>query len=427
MKNVVIVGGGLAGISTAINLTEHNFNVTLFESSNSLGGRVRSFFDLEFNCFLDNGQHLLIKGYNQTLNLIGRIEAEKNFIFQKHFEVKFIDKKKNQWQLRFSKPHQTLKDLLTFKNLTWKEKLSLINFLSNISKTKENEIENLTVLEFLKQNNQSTTLINNFWKLVVESALNTPLNKASAKIFLIVIKKMFFENPANGGLVIPSKSLYESLIQPAEAYLKNFRVNILKRTKIENVKVKDDYVEYIQTKSGEIYKADFYVLAVHPALLSKFIDNFNPQLNYQTIINVHIKFNDDRFTNKFFAIWDSIIHWVFFHKSHLTIVKSAADDIARLPNEKIIELFVDELISFFPELKNHFQKSNSKKILYRVIKEKRATFLSDLNSLKNRPSTKTQFKNLFLAGDFVDTGLPSTIESAIMSGKLAADEIIFKC
>ncbi len=77
MKKVIVIGGGLAGISAAVHLREKNFDVTLIEGSPLLGGRAKSFFDKEFNCYLDNGQHLLIQGYKNTLDLIKKIEAEE--------------------------------------------------------------------------------------------------------------------------------------------------------------------------------------------------------------------------------------------------------------------------------------------------------------------------------------------------------------
>ncbi|MFN4112006.1 MAG: FAD-dependent oxidoreductase, partial [Ignavibacteria bacterium] len=103
--------------------------------------------------------------------------------------------------------------------------------------------------------------------------------------------------------------------------------------------------------------------------------------------------------------------------------KSSADELLKYSNEEILQIFIDELIKFFPELRNELTRIKSTKRDYRLIKEKRSTFLSDLNSIKERPQLKTRFKNLFLAGDYVNTGYPSTIESAVLSGKMATEEI----
>lgn len=126
---------------------------------------------------------------------------------------------------------------------------------------------------------------------------------------------------------------------------------------------------------------------------------------------------------KFFALWDSKVHWAFFHKNHITLIKSSADELLKHSNEEILQIFIDELIQFFPELRNELTRIKLTKQDYRLIKEKRSTFLSDLNSIKERPQLKTRFKNLFLAGDYVNTGYPSTIESAVLSGKMVAEEI----
>lgn len=423
MKKVVIVGGGLAGISSAVYLREKNFDITLIESAPQLGGRAKSFFDNQFNLYLDNGQHLLIKGYESTLDLITKFKVEENFIFQKEFEILFRDKNKREWSLKIDTIVNSLISFLGFKNLNLSEKISLINFFSKIDKLDDELTEELTTLEFLQKLNQSENLINNFWKLVIESALNTPIQKTSANVFLFILKKMFVENKSNPRFIIPKKSLLESLIIPAENYLINNGVRVIKNSRIHNIVLKNDLAVEVSDREGRTYRGDYFILAVHPSIVQKLFPDINLRLDYQSIINLHLKISNKEFSNHFYALWDSIIHWVFFHENHLTIVKSSADEFLNFSNQQILELFIDELIKFFPELKEELSNIKFSKKNFKVIKEKRATFLSDINSTKSRPSWKTNIPNLFLAGDYVNTGYPSTIESAVLSGKMIADEL----
>lgn len=423
MKKVVIVGGGLAGISSAVYLREKNFDITLIESAPQLGGRAKSFFDNQFNLYLDNGQHLLIKGYESTLDLITKFKAEENFIFQKEFEILFRDKNKREWSLKIDTIVNSLISFLGFKNLNLSEKISLINFFSKIDKLDDELTEELTTLEFLQKLNQSENLINNFWKLVIESALNTPIQKSSANVFLFILKKMFVENKSNPRFIIPKKSLLESLIIPAENYLINNGVRVIKNSRIHDIVLKNDLVVEVSDREGRTYRGDYFILAVHPSIVQKLFPDINLRLDYQSIINLHLKISNKEFSNHFYALWDSIIHWVFFHENHLTIVKSSADEFLNFSNQQILELFIDELIKFFPELKVELSNIKFSKKNFKVIKEKRATFLSDISSTKSRPSWKTNIPNLFLAGDYVNTGYPSTIESAVLSGKMIADEL----
>lgn len=422
MKRIIVIGGGLAGISAAGFLGKNDFKITLIESSPHLGGRVKSFYDGDFNSYLDNGQHLLIKGYKTTLDLIRKFRAEDNFIFQNEFAIIFRDKNNKEWQLKISAPVKTLFNFLKFKNLNFKERISLLNFFLQL-RNDYKITEDLSALDFLRKYNQNEKVINNFWKLIVESALNTPIEKASARVFLFVLKKMFVENKSNSSFVIPKKSLFESLILPAENFLNEKGVTIIKSCGVEKILINNDYVTEVVDKNGKIHKADYYILAIHPAIINKLIPQINFKLDYQSIINLHLKISYQGFENKFFALWDSIIHWAFFHKNHLTLIKSSADELLKYSNKEILQMFIDELIQFFPDLRNELTRIKSTKQDYRLIKEKRSTFLSDFNSTKVRPPFKTRFKNLFLAGDYVNTGYPSTIESAVLSGKLVAEEI----
>lgn len=422
MKNIIVIGGGMAGLSAAIYLAEKNFQVMLIENAPQLGGRAKSFFDAGFNSYLDNGQHLLINGYHNTLELINKSNAKDNFIFQKVFTINFRDKKSEEWKLEIASPIKTIFSFLKFRNLNFIEKALLLNFFLRLNSLGDEFNNDISALNYLRRLNQSEKLINNFWKLLIESALNTPINKSSSRIFIFTLKKMF-EDKSNGNLIIPKNSLYESLIIPLEKYLVEKGVTLIKACGVEKILIDKNNVTEVIIKNGRNYKADYYILAVHPSIINKLIPHFYINLEYQTIINVHLKISSNKLKNKFFALWGSIIHWAFFHENHLTLVKSSADELLKFSNEQILEIFIEELKYFFPEIRDNLLHIKDQKLNYRVIKEKRSTFLSDLNSNKNRPSFKTNIENLFLAGDYVSTGYPSTIESAVISGKLVAEEI----
>lgn len=422
MKSVLIIGGGLAGLSAAIHLSEKGFDITLIESSPQLGGRSKSFFMNEWNSFLDNGQHLLIKGYEKTLELINKVGAEKKFSYQNEFEITFRDRFKNEWNFQISNSPKMILDFIKFHNLNIYEKVQLLKFFIQLNKIDPKSFSETDALSFLRKAKQSKNLINNFWKLIVESALNTPLEKASTEVFLFVMKKMFIEDSKNSCFVIPQKSLHESLISPIENYLIKRGVRIIKNRSVEKINFENEYVIDVFSR-GQSLQADFYIIAVHPAVVNKLLSEYKIDLSYQSIINLHLKIYPKELKNKFFALWNSEIHWIFFHQNHLTAVRSSADQFSNLSNKEIFETFVNDLIDFFPELNDDLKELLSRGKDYIVIREKRATFISDSTSTKIRPSTITKYKNVFLAGDYVDTGFPSTIESAVVSGKLAAEKI----
>lgn len=423
MKKVVIIGGGLAGISSAIHLIERGYNVALIESSPTLGGRAKSFFDKEWNCFLDTGQHLLINGYKATLDLIDKIGAKENFLFQNQFELIFRDRRHNEWSFRISKSYETIFNFFRFCNLSFSEKLQLLSFFQRLKSIDADKFSNVDALKLLYNFGQSKNLIENFWRLVIESALNTPIEKASAEAFIFVLKKMFVEDISNSYFVLPKKSLYESLINPAENYLKKNGSEIYKNCRIVKFSSQDNVIMEVVNSFGETFVGDFFVLAIHPANINKLLNDFRVELNYQTILNLYLKIKNQKFNNSFYALWSSEIHWVFFHENYLVAVRSAANDYDNLSKEEILKNFLEELKHYFPKIKNYIRSEKLNSSHYRIIREKRATFISDLSSKNNRPSFETKYKNLFLAGDYVNTGYPSTIESAVLSGKIVAEKI----
>lgn len=415
MKRIIILGGGLSGLACAFFLNKNKFHITLLERSTEFGGRVKSFYHKESGLWLDNGQHLLITGYQNSLELLQRIDALKNFCIQKEFEIKFKDSQGYIWKFSLGSKLTFLIQLLKFPYITLKEKIGLLNTIKQLSILKKPDFENLTAYELLKSLNQSDWIINNFWTLFIESTLNSPLKLASVEMFVFVFKKMFIDDICNARLIIPEKSLRESFIQPLVEYLIQSRVELQSGVSVKEIVQKENKVVAVKDNQNRIHYADYFIIAVEPDILNKlFIENFL-NLKYQSILNIHLIFDDYKPRTDFYALWNSFIHFAFFHTSHITLVRSVADEYNEMNQNELIEIFINEFFKFFPEYKK------SKLRFFRIIKEKKATFISDISSKKSRPSNKTEYANLFLAGDYTDTGLPSTIESAVTSGKKVAE------
>ncbi|MGA8263233.1 MAG: FAD-dependent oxidoreductase, partial [Ignavibacteriaceae bacterium] len=141
------------------------------------------------------------------------------------------------------------------------------------------------------------------------------------------------------------------------------------------------------------------------------------QLTYSSILSIHIWLNKNKLEKTFYGLINSKVHWVFNHGTHLTLVISDANGIIELTKEELFEIAVEEL--------NKYLNISRKEIRnYKVLKEKRATYVPSNDIIGDRPFTITEFTNFLLAGDWVETGLPSTIESAVFSGRIAAEIII---
>lgn len=415
MKKVIIVGGGLAGLTTAFYLNKSKFDIRLLERTPEFGGRTKSFYLKELGLWLDNGQHLMITGYQNSIELLQIINAMKNFYIQDEFEINFRDAEQCVWKFTPANKLIFLLQLIRFPHLKLKEKFLFLYAIKKLSEINITDLRYLTAYELLEKLYQSDRVIKNFWSSFVESTLNSPLKFASAKMFSFVFKKMFVEELQNSRLILPHNSLHESFIQPLKLNLIENGVQFQNRVIIKELIIENEKVIAIKDNQNKIHYGDFFVLAVEPHSVNKLLKRNYLNFNYQTIINIHLIFDDYKPRNDFYALWKSFIHFAFFHSSHITLVRSVADEYNEMSQNELIEIFINEFLQFFPEYKK------SKLRFFRIIKEKKATFISDINSTELRPKNKTEYSNLFLTGDYTDTGLPSTIESAVISGKRTAE------
>ena len=192
---------------------------------------------------------------------------------------------------------------------------------------------------------------------------------------------------------------------------------------MKGVTVKNQKIVSVKSEKNSYNHFD-YVISTLPLyaldkIISKNILGIDLELEYSTILNIHIWLRDINLEEKFYGLLESPLHWMFVKDKHINIVISDADYLANKSNEEIFDFVIAELIQYTAIVREDILKQ-------KIIKEKRATFVLDINTLNKRPCCETPIKNLLLAGDWTDTGLPSTIESAVKSGRIAADHVIQK-
>lgn len=423
-KKVFVIGGGFAGLTAAAYLVKNNFKVTLIESSPKLGGRAYSFLDKETNTIIDNGQHILMGCYYETLNFLRMIGAAKNFYSQDKLEVNFV---KEYFELLPLKafpvfyPLNLLTGLLNFKALSLSERLSLLKVFVKLPFISIQKFYGINVKEWLIKENQSQNVQNSFWKIIAVGALNTGIEKASAGIFISVLKKIFLRGNRAATIVLPKYGLTESYCKNAEKFIVNNGGKIKLSETVIQVFIKDGLISEIRTMKSSYKDFDFVISAVPAYALSKILNENSrikiPEFTYSSILNIHLWHKAKFFPPGFYGLIDSPLHWVFNKGTHLNIVISDADELVAKSEGDVIEIVK-------AELKKFFNLSPESITNYKIIKEKRATFIPVENILRERPPQQTKINNLFVAGDWVDTGLPSTIESAVKSGRVAAEIII---
>ena len=424
MKKCIVVGAGFSGLTSAVYLSKAGFHVELIEASKKLGGRAYSFLDERTNTIIDNGQHILMGCYTETLNFLKIINAYDKLIVQKKLRVNFLKENFNLLPLDCSAlfyPFNLLNGLLNYNALSIKERFQLLKFFLKIYFYTDNELSDLTVYQWLKLENQNENIQKAFWDILAVGALNTNTKLSSAKTFADILKQIFFKGNKAASIILPQKGLTETYCNNAKQFIEENNGIISTSELVNSFVFENNKIKKINTNKRILEDFDFVISALPLFALQKTVDDSsiynNLELDYSSILSVHVWLNQNKLENTFYGLINSDVHWIFNHGTHFTLVISDANKFIEKSKEEIIEIVSRELKKFVNIDTEEIRE-------FKIIKEKRSTFIPTNKILKTRPGNKTKCSNFFLAGDWTDTGLPSTIESAVKSGRMAADFIL---
>lgn len=423
MKHCIVIGGGIAGLTSAAYLIKHKFKVTLLESSPKLGGRAYSFTKRKSNDVIDNGQHILMGCYSDTLRFLKLIGAKENFIFQKSLRVNFLTKEGMQVRLNSFTPiypFNLLFALLNFKVITFTERLSLLKFVMKLPFISHQKLLDKNIREWLKEEKQSDDTIKSLWEIIAVGALNTNIEKASAFMFREILMKIFFNGNFASTIILPKYGLSDAYVKNAREFIVLNGGEIKLSSIVKEIILDDNKIVKVKTADEEFKDFDCVISAIPfyalSNILPKLFGNEKIEFEYSSILNIHIWITNNPLKEKFYGLIDSPVHWIFNKKNNINLVISDADYLIEKSADEIFKMCVSELIKY-----TKFEESDI--LSYKVLKEKRATFIPSKKITNTRPPSKTKITNLFLAGDWTDTGLPSTIESAVKSGRIASEMI----
>jgi len=427
MESCIVIGGGIAGLTSAAYLTKQNIKVTLLESSPKLGGRAYSFSEQKSNDVVDNGQHILMGCYSDTINFLELIGAKDNFIYQKSLQINFLTQSGKLVRLKsFTTlyPFNLLFALLNFNAITFRERISLLRFVIILPFISHQKLSDKNIRDWLKEEKQSDYTIRSLWKIIAVGALNTNIDKASAFMFREILIKIFFSGNFASTIILPKYGLSDVYVKNAKEFIESNGGKIKLSSSVQEFIISDNKIVGIKT-ADEVYKDFDYVISAIPFYS---FNNIYPELfldekiefEYSSILNIHIWLKNNPMKERFYGLIDSPVHWIFNKGNHINLVISDADYLIDKTAEEIYKMCVGELIKYTKLKESDFYR-------YKILKEKRATFIPSNQINYIRPSSETSIANLFLAGDWTDTGLPSTIESAVKSGRVAAELLLAQC
>lgn len=433
----IVIGGGIAGIYSAILLQEKGYKVSLIERRKFLGGRTYS-VKQSTNTSYDNGQHLLMGCYDKLLQLLTKIGSLSEVNFQDSFSVKIADKTGKTGIIRDTKyiPYgfMLLVSLLKYPHIGFKEKLRVIFTLIKMKFINRNNVQyqDITFSQWLTNNAQTTNAIEKFWNLVVLPTLNDHVDNVSADMGFMVFQESILRGNNYVKLGFPKGTLDEIISIPGSNYIKSNDGTLYLGNSVDKLVYDNNKITSIELRDGTHLSADVIISAVPSNSLYTFLPDkllnhqfFNqlPNIEYSSIVNIHIWLNRKIMNDQFINIIDSPLQWIFNKSSQdnksqlLDISISDAKHLLHKTTVEIIESIFEELKSIFPQFQIKFVEK------YKIIKERKATFRCIPNSKKYRLTNTTPVDNLYIAGDWVDTGWPSTMESAALSAYNAVNLI----
>ncbi len=420
--NCAVIGGGIAGLTAAVYLTEAGNEVTLFESTNLLGGRLKpvNFPNSDFPT-VDYGQHALATAYKYTFRLMEKLGSFEKLKVPNRLDITFI---KGTERAKFITgylpyPFNLLFGIMGFKFISGKERRALIKFLFFIRNSDESFYTSKDLITFFKKHNQNENLIKTFWEKVVLSIFNTPVEKVDPQLFVSTMRKLFFDKKDNFIVFTPNLTLNELLVTPATKFIEKRSGSIHLSEKVVKLNVTDNNISRITTLHKEYDNFDIVILAIPPEQAAKLLPDSELKTNlncftYSPILTAYLKVSVPFIGEKMITLINSKIDWIFNFGSYISVVISSNKNISDMDKKNQKKIIFSELNKFFPVF------STENVLDLKLINEKKSTIMSDNLINRLRDKIYSPFNNLIFAGDWTNTDLPATIESAVLSGKNAA-------
>ena len=441
-KKVIVLGGGLAGLSAARSLLEHGYDVTVVEKRPFLGGRAFSFYDPQAQGQVDNGQHIFLGCCTYYLDFLRALGVLNQTFLQDRLRVEVIRNGKRGIlsSASYLGTLHLLPSFIRYPHLGPRDKLLALYGLMRAKLTDRskhaNELDQQTMYQWLKGHYQTERAITNLWNLFILPALNDDVRDVSADMGLMVFQESLLKKPRDATLGFSKVGLSSLTGEPAQRYLEERGGRMMLGKTVRSLRTKDGRVSGVEFSDGSVLQAEAYVSALPFDVLLQVLPEevaATPffagaaQLSSSPIVGIHLWYDRPVMAQEFAAFLDSPVQWVFNRSliqgnsgdkgQYICISVSGAWDIVDRPKEELREIFGREMESLFP-------RARSAKIeRFLVVKQPQATFRSVPGVAEHRPPQVTPIPNLFLAGEWTDTGWPSTMEGAVRSGVLAAEAL----
>jgi squalene-associated FAD-dependent desaturase len=410
-KIVHIIGAGISGLSAAVRLANANFKVHVHEATQQAGGRCRSYFDTATNLTIDNGNHLLLSGNHHAMAYARSIGTEAGLVGPKRAQFAFVDLKTDQrWQLDLGDsrlplwvfdaarrvPDTGLLDYLALMPLIWASPAKLVG--------------------------DAIPCEGRLYRRLVEplllAALNVDPPEGSAGLAGAVVRETLLAGGTACRPLIAREGLSAVLVEPAIKLLQDKGAGIQFGHELRGFGVSADCVG--ELKFGEetiaLGSEDAVVLAVPPRPAASLLPGLKTPTKFRAIVNAHFRVDPPKDMPPLIGVVGGLVEWLFAFPQRLSVTISNGDRLVDMPREELAQAIWRDVCKA--------SGVQGEMPPWQIVRERRATFEATPEQNALRPGASTAFKNLFLAGDWTDTGLPATIEGSVRSGNRAADLVL---
>jgi squalene-associated FAD-dependent desaturase len=406
MSTVIVVGAGLAGLSTAVEASAQA-KVVVYEAAGQAGGRCRSYYDATLDCVIDNGNHLVLSGNPAVQHFLHAVGSTQALAGPQRAEFHFVD-------------------LCSGARWTWAPNDGPVPWWIF---AKGRRVPGTTPWDYVKlaglfaagPNGKIADLIacsgplwDRLMRPLLLAVLNTDPGSSSALLAAAVLRETLVKGGRAYRPRIADPNLSAAFIEPALAYLAAGNAMAHYGQRLRRIVFDDKMVLALEfaERTVPVSPQDTVVLAVPPWVAGSLVPSLIVPNDFRAIVNAHFKIAPPPGAPAMLGVIGGTAEWIFSFPDRISVTVSGADAIVDRDREDLARTIWDDVaraLGLPPALP-----------VWQIVKEKRATFAANPEQAALRPGAKTAWNNLILAGDWTDTGLPATIEGALRSGRTAA-------